>query len=118
MLLRIISIIRYHLITAAQADVPFDSSLTDSPLLKTQVKAVKFCGSFIKYIDDPPPTIQLQAVEEEPFSIYYIKNPCEKAQIEAIKQKLHYFDYIKSPTEKVKKLFLDKKNALTNKPWL
>lgn len=116
MLLRIINIIRYYLIYNKKVSNVFcwEEGLGNEPSLKLQLHLVNKCGSFIRHVKDPPPVVQMRAIDEMCWAIQYMDNPCEKAQLESIRQDLTNYYLIKHPTEKVKKLFLDKKNATKN----
>ena len=44
----------------------------------TLEKQVYNVGNLIQFIDNPSETVQLAAVEQDPYSIYYIKNPTQR----------------------------------------
>jgi hypothetical protein len=68
---------------------------------KEQIKYVRKKFGNIKNIKDPSETVQLAAIEKEPWAIAFISHPSEKAQLAAVQKNGFVVNSIKNPSETV-----------------
>lgn len=75
-----------------------------------KLKTVQKEGDLIKYFENPSESIQMAAVQQNPWALLQIENPAEAVKLEAVGRKAEMYKYIENPTEDFK-LKVVKKNG-------
>lgn len=83
-------------------------TLIESPCEEAQRIAVEN-DPFVLSLINTTETVQIEAIEKNPFSLQYIDNPSEKVQVEAMKRSPNTINLIKEPCEKALLIVIEQK---------